>query len=77
MIIMGLLGYFMALLCQGPSLIFNFPDSVYLILLSQGLIGIVSPMTTLPILPEMMESAKPHFSKELESEINDISSVLF
>lgn len=64
LIILALFLNALALLFQGPSRILNFPDSYYLIAMSQGIIGVFGPFLIVPNLPEMMESVASSFSKD-------------
>mmetsp|Transcript_16097 Transcript_16097/g.27194 ORF Transcript_16097/g.27194 Transcript_16097/m.27194 type:complete len:149 (+) Transcript_16097:1309-1755(+) len=76
MIVASFLLFFVNLLL-GPSDIFDFPDSIWLIVIALALRGILDPFTLIPSLPEMIEAVLPEYPPEAEIEINDISSGIF
>lgn len=46
-------------LCVGPSKIFNFPDTVWMMIIGQIAHGLIDPFILIPSLPEMIESTLP------------------
>mmetsp|Transcript_33466 Transcript_33466/g.51393 ORF Transcript_33466/g.51393 Transcript_33466/m.51393 type:complete len:112 (+) Transcript_33466:130-465(+) len=52
---------FFANLFVGPSEIFNFPESIWMMIVGQALRGLLDPFTLVPALPEMIESVLPEF----------------
>ena len=50
-----------AFLCVGPSSMLQFPDSLLLMGIGQGLVGATLAMQLIPALPEMVEGALEHF----------------
>ena len=66
-----------AFLFVGPSLMFDFKDSLILMGIGQALVGIFIPYMLIPALPEMVDSSLALYSKEDEEEVNDLSSGIF
>lgn len=60
----------------GPSLMFQFPDNIYMAAIGQVAHGIVDPYILVPSLPEMIESVLPLYPGQ-EERINNLSSGLF
>ena len=53
-----------AFLCVGPSEIFHFGDSLFVMGLGQFLVGLMLGFQLIPGLPEMIESADEHYPKQ-------------
>ena len=68
---------FLTNLFVGPTLLFPFPNTVYILALGQILRGLFDPLILIPALPEMIDQALPLYPKQCEGKINDISSGLF
>ena len=60
----------------GPSLMFHFNDSLLLMAIGQGLVGVFIPYLLIPGLPEMVDSTLPLYPGQ-EREVNDLSSGVF
>lgn len=61
----------------GPSELFDFPNTLPMLILGQALRGVVDPFILIPSLPEMIESVLPHYPEELGPAINDLASGMF
>ena len=61
----------------GPSKLLHFPDSLFLILLSQVLHGLIDPIMMIPSFPELIECAQKSYPRVRKDHLNDISSGLF
>ena len=76
LIIAAFLSFFTNL-AVGPSKLFDFPDSIWIMILGQALRGLVDPFILEPCLPEMIESVLPLYPDNCEQQINDLSSGMF
>lgn len=52
------------------------PDAIYLMVLGQAMVGLLSPLMLIPILPEMVEAAILAHPHQKET-INDLSAGIF
>ena len=75
MILAGLFSAF-SFLFVGPSQMFGFSDSLLLMGIGQGLVGVFIPYLLIPGLPEMVDCSLPLYPGE-EREVNDLSSGVF
>ena len=86
-IISSMAGLFVAFLFVGPSLVsalddakvmqvFGLPQTIYLMVLGQAMVGLLSPFMLIPILPEMVEAAALEHPQQREA-INDLSAGIF
>jgi len=64
-------------LCVGPSKIFSFPDTIWVMILGQIAHGVIDPFILIPSLPEMIESVLPLYPPDAETTINDLSCGIF
>ena len=76
-IITALFLFFFAFLADGPSLIFNFPNTIWMMAIGQMLHGILLPFIMVPSLPEMIDSVSPFYDESAFTKINDLSSGIF
>lgn len=77
LLICASLAAFVANLFVGPSELFDFPNSIVLMIIGQAMRGVTDPFTLVPCLPEMIESVLPHYPPNAECEINNLSSGIF
>lgn len=70
-----LLGF--ATFFNGPSLMLEMPDKLWLIVLGQALSGIFVAFMIIPVLPEMITSANKRFKGEQKQRVNTLASGLF
>lgn len=63
-------------LCVGPSQLFGFPDSLWVMVLGQALHGLIDPFILVPTLPEMIDSVIYKYPDD-EVLVNDLSSAIF
>jgi len=75
-ILTGALLLTLAMLLDGPSLVFHFPNSALLMAIGQGFQGLGSGLLNIPGLPQMRIQANLAFPQR-EQEINDYCSGLF
>jgi hypothetical protein len=52
------------------------PDWISLMVIGQAIVGLLSPMMLIPILPEMVEAATIIYPRHKET-INDLSAGIF
>ena len=57
-------------------MLFNFPDSIWIMALGQALHGVVDPFILVPSLPEMIDSVIDKYPDD-EILVNDLSSAIF
>ena len=67
---------FIGNLFTGPSYLFGFPNSIWMMAVGQAAHGLIDPYILVPSLPEMIESVLDYYPGE-ETEVNDISSGVF
>ena len=65
-----------AFIFVGPSELLGFQDSLLLMGIGQGLVGIFVALMMIPGLPEMVESSLPLYPGQ-ETEVNNLSSGIF
>lgn len=58
---------FFANLFVGPSEIFDFPNSVWYMILGQAFHGLLDPFILIPTLPEMIESVLPYYPESADA----------
>lgn len=58
---------FFANLAVGPSQIFDFPDTIWMMAIGQIFHGVLDPFILVPSLPEMIESVLPLYDECAES----------
>jgi len=63
-------------ICVGPSIVFGFPDSLFVMGIGQLLHGLVDPFIIVPSLPEMIDAVVPLYPND-EFLVNDLSSGIF
>ena len=61
----------------GPSIMFNFADSLTLMIIGQLLLGFMMPFMFVPALPEMTESTLHSYDKSVHERVNNMSSGVF
>lgn len=61
---------------MGPSELFHFPDSIWIMAAGQIFHGLVDPFLLVPVLPEMINSVVNN-KRGQEERINDLSAGVF